>query len=96
MSNQLLRVRDWDILYENNRTRHLKATAWVPVPNKHDNDGYTQLVDHEHGTAHFGCWVATLQVASRCHPRGTLVRDRRHTTHGGEPRQNDTLSRSHV
>ena len=60
---------------------------WIPVPNKHDGDGYTQLVDHPAGAAHFGAWMAILQVASRCHPRGTLVRS------GGIPHTAASLGR---
>jgi hypothetical protein len=69
-----LQVRDWDQHYENNRTREMKHTAWVPVPNKQDNEGYVQLVSHEDGAAHLGAWLALLQIASRCDPRGTLLR----------------------
>ena len=40
------RIRDWQRHFENNRTRELKVMAWVPVPNKMDGDGYTELVTH--------------------------------------------------
>ena len=83
----ILRVKNWDALYENNRTRGLKAMAWVPVPNKHDGDGYSALVDDPSGAAHLGCWLAALQVASRCVPRGTLVRD------NGKPHTAESLAR---
>ena len=83
----LLRVRDWDSLYENNRTRGMLEMRWVPVPNKLDGDGYTELVCHPNGPAHLGCWLTILQVASKCHPRGTLVRD------SGPPHTAASLSR---
>jgi hypothetical protein len=70
-----MRVRDWNNLYENNRTRGLKRMEWVPVPNRMDGDGFTELMDHPNGVAHFGCWNLCLQVASRCHPRGSLARE---------------------
>jgi len=69
------RIRDWDKHFENNRTRELKRLEWVPVPNKHDGDGFTELLDHENGMAHYGAWHLILQVASKCDPRGTLLRD---------------------
>ena len=69
------RVRDWGKHFENNRTRELKKMDWVPVPNKHDGDGFTELLDHENGVAHYGAWHLILQVASKCDPRGTLLRD---------------------
>ena len=56
MSEEVLRVRDWDALYENNRTRGYKRLGWVPIPNRMDGDGYTELVDHENGAAHLGAW----------------------------------------
>jgi hypothetical protein len=86
-SPRLLRVANWDSLYENNRTRGLQVMQWVPIPNKHDGDGYTDLTDHPNAAAHVGVWLVTLQVASKCKPRGTLVRD------NGTPHTAVTLGR---
>jgi hypothetical protein len=72
---KLYRIRDWDRHFENNRTRELKRLDWVPVPNKHDGDGFTELLDHPNGMAHYAAWHLILQVASKCNPRGTLARD---------------------
>lgn len=69
------RIRDWPIFYENNRTRDLRTMAWIPIPNKHDGDGYTMLVCRKNGAALLGAWLVILQVASKCNPRGTLMRD---------------------
>lgn len=87
MSDQFLRVRDWDAIYENNRSRGYKRLNWVPIPNRMDGDGYTELVDHPGGAAHLGVWVAMVQVASRCEPRGVLMRD------GGRPHDAASLAR---
>lgn len=70
-------IADWPEHFENNRTKELRAMSWVPIPNKQDGDGYTELLDHPNGAAHFGAWVALIQVASKCDPRGTLLRDER-------------------
>ena len=67
-------VIDWDKHYENNRTRAMRKMEWVPMPNRHDGDGYTTLLDHPNGAAHFGAWCALIEVASRCAVRGTLLR----------------------
>lgn len=72
---KVLRIVDWDRHFENNRTRELKRMEWVPVPNKHDGDGFTELLDHRDGVLHYGAWHLILQVASKCDPRGTLLRD---------------------
>lgn len=69
------RIVDWIKNFENNRTRELVSLSWVPIPNKMDGDGYTELVDHEDGSAHLGAWLAIVQIASKCNPRGTLFRD---------------------
>ncbi len=71
----LYQVKRWDENFENNRTRNMKQMLWVPVPNKHDGDGYTELVDRENGASMLGAWLAILQVASKCGKRGTLMRD---------------------
>lgn len=84
---KIYRIKDWSSRYENNRTRELKAMAWVPVPNSHDGDGYTELVDRENGAALLGAWLVILQVASKCDPRGTLLRD------GGNPHDSSTIAR---
>lgn len=71
----MYRVREWGDNFENNRTRELKKLEWVPMPNKQDGDGYTTLLDHPDGAAHYGAWCAIVGVASKCDPRGTLSRD---------------------
>jgi hypothetical protein len=77
MSDVTYRIRDWASHFENNRTRDLKRMDWVPMPNRMDGDGYTELVDHPNGAAHLGAWLAIVEIASRCEVRGTLLRDGR-------------------
>jgi hypothetical protein len=80
----VIQIVDWSKHYENNRTRDLVKMQWVPIPNRLDGDGYTELLSHPNGPAHFGAWCSLLAVASRCGVRGTLLRD------GGQP--HDVLS----
>lgn len=70
----LLRIKDWDSHFENHKTRILKHLEFVLVPNKMDGDGYTELVDHPDGAAHYGVWMALLLIASKSTPRGDLAR----------------------
>lgn len=77
----VLRVRDWDKNFETHETRKLKHMLWVPMPIKQDGDGYTDLVLSEDGAngvmagpLRLAAWVAMLQLAGRCSPRGTLWR----------------------
>ena len=81
-------IRDWSRYFENNRTRDLKDLRFVILPNKQDGDGYTELLDHPNGAAHYGAWVGIVQVASKgkhppeecdnpagcCECRGSLLR----------------------
>lgn len=72
----IYKIRNWNGLYENHETRKLKTLTWVSVRNKMDGAGYTELVDHPCGPAHFAAWIAILEIASRCPTRGTLVREK--------------------
>lgn len=75
MAIECYRIVDWATHYENNRTRELRSLTWFPISNRQDGDGYTEMLDHENGPAHYGAWVALVAVASKCDPRGTLLRD---------------------
>ena len=83
-----LRVRDWDKLHENNRSRELGRTSWFPAPNDLSADGYVELVGHPDGAAHLGVWYAALMVASRAKPRrGLLVKE------DGRPHTAESIAR---
>lgn len=71
---KLYKIRDWDRLFENNRSRELKKVNWVVVPNKHDGETYATLMRHERAAEIFSAWVLLLQIASKCSPRGTLIK----------------------
>lgn len=86
-SDALLVVTDWSDRYENNRTRELKRLDWAPIPNQMDGDGYTELLSHPNGAAHYGAWLALVLIASRCDTRGQLMRS------GGKPHDAESLSR---
>lgn len=70
------RIRNWEQHFENNRTREMVKMAWVPVPNKHDGEGFQRIMREPDGLILYGCWHLILQVASKClRERGTLMRD---------------------
>jgi hypothetical protein len=72
----MMRVRDWEQLYENNRSREMKRTNWFPAPNDLSADSYVELVEHPDGCGHLGVWHAILMVASKARPRrGLLIRE---------------------
>jgi len=69
------RIRNWQKHFENNRTKEMVVMRWVPVPNKHDGEGYQTIMSEKDGITIYGCWHLILQVASKCGLRGTLLRD---------------------
>ncbi len=72
---KLYKIRDWAALFENNRSRTVANLSWVPIPNRHDGENFSMIMAHKNGAEIFAAWVLILQVASRCQPRGTLLRD---------------------
>jgi hypothetical protein len=87
----LYTIRNWNELYENNRSRDLIVMKWVPIPTKQDGDGYTDLVSMQDGAGLYGCWIGIVVVAAKCKPRGTLIRET------GEPHTAQSIARmSHL
>lgn len=74
MNQTVYHIRDWARLYEGHETRKLKNLAWVKVTNNLDSEGYCALVEHPNAAAHLGVWLLLLEIASRCKPRGWLIR----------------------
>jgi len=61
--------------FETSETRKVKEfSKYVPLPNRFDTSGYASLMDHAEGERHYGAWCAMVGIASRCTPRGTLIR----------------------
>lgn len=82
-----IQVRGWEEHFENARTLRIKGgLPRVMVPTNQSKDGYVALVSHRNGAAHLGVWLACLQVAANCRPRGELRRD------SGEPHTAASLS----
>lgn len=52
----------------------MKDLKWVAIPNRHDGEHFTQLMAHKRGAEIFSAFVLMLQIASKCNPRGTLIR----------------------
>ena len=72
---KIYKIRDWAALFENNRSRTVIELSWVPIPNRHDGENFSLIMAQPDGAKIFSAWILMLQVASRCQPRGTLVRD---------------------
>ena len=70
----LYKIRDWNKLFENAQSRKIKRLSWVPVPNKHDGEGFRLILAEDDGLKIYAAWHLILQVASKCQPRGILAR----------------------
>lgn len=71
---KLYKIRNWSTLFENNRSRTVEKLSWVSVPNRHDGENYSALIASKDGAEIFAAWVLIIQVASKCQPRGSLLR----------------------
>lgn len=89
----LYRIKNWQDIYEVNRTRELKTVKWIPLPVKLSGDGYCMLMEDEKGNrrkdgpAMFGAFVSIIELAACCEPRGCLIRST------GEPHTFDSIGR---
>jgi len=70
----VIRIKEWDKIYENNKTRILQNLDRIQIPINWGSDGYLDMMDRKDGPAIFGAWIALVQVAAKCKIRGTLVR----------------------
>jgi len=75
MDSHYIRIKHWEKLYENSRSRRIERLTWVPIPNKHDGLGLARIMNEKDGFEIFACWILLLQVASKCKPRGSLIDD---------------------
>ena len=67
-------IKDWDTLFENNRSKTVKSLAWVPIPNRHDGENYSMIMLQPDAAEIFSAWILMVQVASKCSPRGSLIK----------------------
>lgn len=71
----LWRIRDWNEHYEGADSRkRVGSLTWLKLPVNLGGSGYLELVEAKEGPAHFGVWVALLELAATCRSRGTLQR----------------------
>jgi len=72
--NQAYRIVDWMKHFEKTDTKKCHSMSWVAFPAKY-GDGYCVLMEHDETGALYGAWCATVILASKCIPRGTLLRN---------------------
>ena len=72
---KLYRIHNWNELYENNRSRNVTDLSWVKLPNRHDGEHFSAIMAHKDGAEIFAAFVLMVEVASKCDPRGILIKD---------------------
>lgn len=71
-----LRIKSWQRVFENNRTRELDAPRYVCWPTKQDSEGFCELARTAAGTVALGVFGVLVQWASRAPVRGVLADER--------------------
>lgn len=59
------RIKDWNLHFENSKSRERDLCSWCPMPNKQDGLGYGRLLSMKDGAAMYGAFIAVVLVASK-------------------------------
>ena len=70
------RIKSWDAVFENRRSRELDAVKYVCWPTNQDSEGFCILSRTAEGTIALGVFGALVQWASKAPARGTLADER--------------------
>lgn len=77
----MLRIADPSpFIVSQNRAMKSEELPWVAVPTKQDGIGYSELMNHPDGAAHYGAWQALLLFSAKCKPRWMFARNGRPLT----------------
>lgn len=68
----MIKINNWNEIYETHETRKLKQLRWVPIQNKHDGSGYRRIAAHKRNCEIFTAWILMLELASKNKERGIL------------------------
>jgi len=61
----LYQISDWDLHFENNKSRERDSKTWCSIPNKQDGLGYGRLMQERDGASLYGAFIAVALVASK-------------------------------
>ncbi len=65
-------IKDWSKNFENAQSRKVEDPHWVRVP-IHHGLRYKRLMKAKGGVEAFGVFIALVEIAATCEPRGKLV-----------------------
>lgn len=67
------RIKDWNRVFENHRSRELKALDYVSWPVRSTSEAFKFLMRSQEGVLAFGVFSALVAEAARCPARGVLA-----------------------
>lgn len=70
------RIKDWDLVFENRRTRELDSLRYVSWPTSQDSEAFNILIRTNEGREALGVFGALVQWAARAPVRGVLADDK--------------------
>ena len=70
-----IEIVNWDECFENSESRKYKNLKWLPLPNKHDGEGWARLWQLKNSSEIFAAFILMLELASKCPKRGVINKD---------------------
>ena len=68
-------IKDWQHLFENDRSRAVMRCSWLRLPNKQDGMGFRYVLGLSNGLAVLGVWMLIVEKCSQQTPRKPLMRE---------------------
>lgn len=70
------RVKSWDAVFEDRRTREVKKMEYCFLPIAEDGEGFRTLMQTNEGITAYGVFIALVRIAGRCPERGVFADER--------------------
>lgn len=61
----IYQIKDWNIHFENDRSRDRDRCSWASVPNKQHGMGFSYLMAEKDGSAIYGIWIMMIAACSQ-------------------------------
>jgi hypothetical protein len=61
----IYQIRDWNVHFENNKSRIIEHCGYVAMPNKQHGMGFIRVITSPGGAAMFGIWTMIVQACSQ-------------------------------
>jgi uncharacterized phage protein (TIGR02220 family) len=76
------RIKDWNIHFENNKSREIDACSFVCLPNKQHGMGFRRIMAEKDGATIYGIWICIVAACSqqKAPRQGWLTEDGRRSS----------------